>query len=195
MKYKLLIYLYRVILIIDRIKNHSYPEEETILMSKRKPIDPNELKAGDIVEWVESDGFVWTTEVREIKSHGIIVDSGYGKTALFAPNSEDNSKYTLLVAAMEMRDYIRYPKKKNDMKAEQQIVEPEKFYVGDIVECVEDDGVIWDGEVLRVDGDAVTVSYSWDKRTFLPRAKDGKHMLFHGAEMDKRVFIRHPKKK
>lgn len=164
-------------------------------MSKRKPIDPSELKAGDVLEWVESDGFVWTTEVHEIRSHGIIVDSGYGKTALFAPNSEDNSKYTLLVGEMEMGDYIRYPKKKKEKKANQQTVAPEKFYVGDIVECVEDDGVIWDVEVLKVVGDAVTVSYSWDRRTFLPRAKDGKHMLFLGVELADDVFIRHPKKK
>jgi hypothetical protein len=164
-------------------------------MSKRKPIDPKELKVGDTVEWVESDGFVWTTEVHDIRTHGILVDSGYGKTALFAPNSEDNSKYTLLVGDMEMRDYIRYPKKKTEKKANQQDIAPAKFYVGDIVECVEDDGVIWDVEVLKVVGDAVTVSYSWDRRTFLPRAKDGKHMLFLGVELSDGVFIRHPKKK
>ena len=163
-------------------------------MSKRKPIDPSELKVGDVLEWVESDGFVWTTEVRDIRSHGILVDSGYGKTALFAPNSEDNSKYTLLVAEMEMGDYIRYPKKKKEKKAKQQTATPEKFYVGEIVECVEDDGVIWDVEVLRVDGDAVTVSYSWDKRLFLP-GSEGKHMLFLGFEIDDQVFIRHPEKK
>lgn len=164
-------------------------------MSKRKLIDPKELKVGDTVEWVESDGFVWTTEVVDIKSHGIIVDSGYGKKAIFAPNSEDQSKYTLLVGEMEMDDYIRYPKKKKARKATKQTAAPEKFYVGEIVECVENDGVIWDVEVLKVIGDAVTVSYSWDKRTFLPRIKDGKHILFLGAEMDERVFIRHPKKK
>lgn len=164
-------------------------------MSKRKPIDPKELKVGDTVEWVESDGSVWGVEVLDVRSHGILVDSGYGKSALFAPNSEDNSKYTLLVGAMEMRDYIRYPKKKTEKKANRQTVAPEKFYVGDIVEYVEDDGVIWDVEVLKVVGDAVTVSYSWDRRTFLPRAKDGKHMLFLGVELSDGVFIRHPKKK
>lgn len=164
-------------------------------MSKRKPIDPKELKVGDTVEWVESDGSVWDVEVLDVRSHGVLVDSGYGKSALFAPNSEDNSKYTLLVGAMEMRDYIRYPKKKTDKKIEQPKVTPEKFYVGDIVEYVEDDGVIWDVEVLKVVGDAVTVSYSWDRRTFLPRAKDGKHMLLLGVELSDGVFIRHPKKK
>lgn len=80
-------------------------------MSKRKPVDPNELKVGDHVEWVENDGDVWTVEVLDIRSDGIIVDSGYGKKALFAPNSDDPSKYTLLVGTMEMDDYIRYPKK------------------------------------------------------------------------------------
>lgn len=80
-------------------------------MSKRKPIDPNELKVGDHVEWVEEDEFIWTVEVRDIRSHGILVDSGYGKTALFAPNSADPSKYTLLVGDMEMDDYIRNPRK------------------------------------------------------------------------------------
>lgn len=164
-------------------------------MSKRKLIDPSELKAGDTLEWVESDGFVWTTEVLDVKNYGIIVDSGYGKKALFAPNSDDQSKFTLLVGEMEMDDYLRHPKKKKASKDKKPTVAPEKFYVGEIVECVEDDGVIWDVEVLKVTGDAVTVSYSWDRRTFLPRAKDGKHMRFLGNEMDKHVFIRHPKKK
>lgn len=164
-------------------------------MSKRKLIDPSELKAGDTLEWVEGDGFVWTTEVLDVKNYGIIVDSGYGKKALFAPNSDDQSKFTLLVGEMEMDDYLRHPKKKKASKDKKPTVAPEKFYVGEIVECVEDDGVIWDVEVLKVTGDAVTVSWSWDKRLFLPRTKDGKHMQFLGNEMDESVFIRHPKKK
>lgn len=152
-------------------------------MSKRKPIDPKELKVGDVVEWVEGDGFVWTSEVLDIRSHGIIVDSGYGKTALFAPNSEDNSKYTLLVGEMEMDDYLQNPKRK-----------PETFAVGDKVEWVESDGRIWDEKVLAVNGDVVTVSFSWDRKFFCPRpGGDGRHMLVGATETDE--YIRHPKKK
>jgi hypothetical protein len=81
-------------------------------MGKRQPIDPVNLKVGDFVEWVEDDGDVWDVEVLDIKDCGIIVDSGYGKTALFAPNSEDKDRYTLLVGTMEMQDYIRHQKKK-----------------------------------------------------------------------------------
>lgn len=85
-------------------------------MSKRKAIAPTELKVGDVVEWVEDPNsthpVVWDVEILEIRSYGILVDSGYGKKALFAPNSADQSKYTLLVGTMEMDDYIRNPKKK-----------------------------------------------------------------------------------
>ena len=95
-------------------------------MSKRKPIDPKELKVGDTVEWVEGDGFVWTTEVLDVKNYGIIVDSGYGKKALFAPNSEDQSKFTLLVGEMEMEDYLRHPKKKKASEGKKPTVAPEK---------------------------------------------------------------------
>jgi hypothetical protein len=86
-------------------------------MGKRQPIEPAKLRVGDFVEWVEDDGDVWDVEVLDIKDYGIIVDSGYGKTALFAPNSEDKDRYTLLVGSMEMQDYIRHPKKaKKDKK-------------------------------------------------------------------------------
>jgi hypothetical protein len=164
-------------------------------MSKRKPIDPKELKVGDHVEWVEGDDFVWTVEVLDIRSHGIIVDSGYGKKALFAPNSDDQTKYTLLVGEMEMDDYIRYPKQKKDKKAKQNTVKPEKFYVGESIEWVERDGSIWDEKVLEVNGDTVTVSCSWAKKMFVARERDGKHMLLLGNfETDDHIYIRHPKK-
>ena len=82
------------------------------MKSNPKLINPEELSIGDTVEWVETDGEVWDVEVRDIRPYGILVDSGYGKTALFAPNSEDSSKYTLLVGEMEMEDYIRIPAEK-----------------------------------------------------------------------------------
>lgn len=79
-------------------------------MSKRKAIDPKELKVGDTVEWVERPD-VWDVEVLEIADFGIFVDAGYGKRALFAPSSEGDGKYIRLVGSMEMEDYLRYPKK------------------------------------------------------------------------------------
>lgn len=173
-------------------------------MSERKPIDPDKLKVGDVVEWVESDGFVWTVEVLDIRSHGLIVDSGYGKTALFAPNSQDASKYTLLVGEMEMRDYLQNPKRGNKAPSdtpqpekaveERQSVEPETFQVGDKVEWVESDGCIWDETVLEVNGDEVTVSCSWAKRVFIPHpGGDGKHRLVREGDPETDEYIRHPK--
>lgn len=73
---------------------------------------PETFKVGETVEWVESDGDVGEVEVLDVRSYGVIVDSGYGKKALFAPNSEDPSKHTLLVGEMEMEDYIRHPENK-----------------------------------------------------------------------------------
>lgn len=92
---------------ITKLADLNYKEEN--LMSDSKPINPQELQVGDEVQWVESDGDVWDVEVKDIRAHGILVDSGYGKSALFAPSSEDARKYVLHVGDMEMEDYIRVP--------------------------------------------------------------------------------------
>lgn len=146
---------------------------------------PETFIVGEIVEWVETDGFIWNVKVLDVKSHGVIVDSGYGKTALFAPNSEDKSKHTLLVGDMEMGEYIRHSKKPLPDYT------PETFKVGEIVEWVEPDGTIWDVEVLEITNFGVVVSYSWDKALFAPSAvnKDKYARWVHGVEQAD--FIRH----
>lgn len=188
-------YLVQVTVLFDH-QGFNYPNEERILMSKRKPINPDELKVGDMVEWVERPD-IWEVEVLDIKDYGIIVDSGYGKKALFAPSSFREGKYTLLVGSMEMDDYLRHPKekvKKAKVKKTKKSIEPEKFQVGEIIEWVERDGTIWDEKVLAVNGDEVTVSFSWDKRVFTPRpGGDGRHMLL-GGKKETDGYIRHPKK-
>lgn len=157
-------------------------------MSKRKPIDPKDLKVGDIVEWVERPD-VWDVEVLEIADFGIFVDAGYGKRALFAPSSEGDGKYIRLVGTMEMDDYLRH------QKAKPQSIEPEKFVVGETVEWVESDGIIWDETVLEVNGDEVTVSCSWSKRVFAPvPGGDGRHRLVREGDPETNEYIRHPKK-
>jgi hypothetical protein len=83
-------------------------------MGKHIPINPTQLKVGDTVVWVEDPNTphrcVWDVEVLEIHPHGVIVDAGYGKKALFSPTSKGSGKYVRIVGAMEMDDYLR-PKK------------------------------------------------------------------------------------
>lgn len=169
-------------------------------MAKDK--NPAVFAVGDTVEWVvESDGEVWEVEVLAIEPYGVIVDSGYGKKAIFAPNSQDKSKHTLLVGSMEMGDYIRHPKKKNKkskknkkgQKAPTTVETPEVFTVGEWVEWVETDGTIWEVKVLEVRNYGVVVAYSWDKALFAPSAKKkGKHTRWiNGVETGD--YIRHPK--
>lgn len=170
------------------------------IMAKDKT--PETFAVGDMVEWVEHFE-VWDVEVLEVKEYGVLVDSGYGKKALFAPNSQDSSKYTLLVGAMEMEDYIRHPKKKGKKKQASKATDssvedktPETFAVGEMVEWVEEDGTIWDVEVLEVRNYGVVVSMSWDKALFAPSAKQEGGKLtrwVHGVETSD--YIRHPEKK
>ena len=167
-------------------------------MAKDK--SPETFAVGDMVEWVEYSE-VWDVEVLEVKEYGVLVDSGYGKKALFAPNSQDKSKYTLLVGAMEMEDYIRHPKKKSKKKASKvtdvpsEDKAPETFAVGEIVEWVEDDGTIWDVEVLEVRNYGVVVSMSWDKALFAPSAKQEGKLTRWVNGVETGDYIRHPEKK
>jgi hypothetical protein len=154
---------------------------------------------GEMVEWVEDDGTIWDVEVLEVKSYGVLVDSGYGKKALFAPNSEDPSKHTRLVGEMEMEEYIRHPKKEakkgRKIEATKSEKAPETFVVGETVEWVEEDGTIWDVEVLEVRNYGVVVSYSWDKALFAPSAvTPGKLTRWVGGK-ELKDYIQHPETK
>jgi hypothetical protein len=157
---------------------------------------PETFAVGDMVEWVEHPD-VWDVEVLEVKEYGVLVDSGYGKKALFAPNSEDKSKYTLLVGTMEMDDYIRHPKKKSKKKASEVASDktPEVFAVGETVEWVEEDGTCWDETVLEVRNYGVVVSCSWDKALFAPSAKQEGKLTRWVNGVETGDYIRHPQKK
>lgn len=163
-------------------------------MAKNK--SPETFAAGETVEWVEMDGTIWDVEVLEVKSYGVIVDSGYGKKALFAPNSEDPSKHTLLVGDMEMEEYIRHPKKKEKKAKKAEKAEAsDTFAAGEMVEWVEEDGTVWDVEVLEVRNYGVVVSYSWDKALFAPSAVEpGKLTRWVGGK-ELKDYIRQPETK